>query len=132
MGRQRALAKGCRLSSGLSVRRTPAGTLSRQLCSPGGKSQNAIFGTLAFPQLLWLATGNKGMLKREALLPLRGRDVIVIPDCDAVEEWTRIVEGLPDLANFTVSDFCRRQAPEGQPKFDIADYLQQQLWAQPF
>ena len=94
--------------------------------------KNAIFGTLAFPQLLWLATGNKGMLKREALLPLRGRDVIVIPDCDAVEEWTRIVEGLPDLANFTVSDFCRRQAPEGQPKYDIADYLQQQLWAQPF
>jgi len=35
---------------------------------------------------------------------------------------------MSDLANFTVSDFCQRMAPEGQPKFDIADYLQQQLF----
>ena len=32
---------------------------------------------------------------------------------------------MADLANFTVSDFCRRMAPDDQPKFDIADYLQQ-------
>lgn len=88
--------------------------------------KNALFGALAFPRLLWVATGNKGMLKRETLKPLQGRDVIVIPDCDAIEEWTAIIKGMADLANFTVSDFCRRVAPEGQPKFDIADYLQEQ------
>ena len=27
--------------------------------------------------------------------------------------------------NFTVSDFCRQHALDGQPKFDIADYIQQ-------
>ena len=88
--------------------------------------KNALFGALAYPQLTWVATGNKGALKREVLNPLQGRDVIVIPDCDAVGEWTHLLAGMADLANFTVSDFCQQQAPECQPKFDIADYLQQQ------
>lgn len=88
--------------------------------------KNALFGALAYPQLTWVAVGNKGMLKREVLQPLQGRDVIVVPDCDAVEEWAAIIKGMTDLANFTVSDFCRRMAPEGQTKFDIADYLCQE------
>ena len=46
-----------------------------------------------------------------------------IADCDAVEEWTEIIGKMADLANFAVSDFCRRHAPKDQPKFDIADYL---------
>lgn len=90
--------------------------------------KNALFGALAFPQMVWIATGNKGMLKREVLMPLRGRDVIVIPDCDAVSGWTQAVRGMNDLANFIVSDFCQSHAPEGQPKYDIADYLCQQLF----
>ena len=88
--------------------------------------KNALFGALAFPRMTWIAVGNKGMLKRDVLLPLRGRDVLVIPDCDAIEDWTQVILTMKDLANFTVSDFCRRQAPADQPKFDIADYLQQQ------
>lgn len=89
--------------------------------------KNAIFGALAFPEMIWLASGNKTNLKRSVLQPLCGRDVIVFPDCDAVDEWTTIIQGMTDLANFTVSDFCQRHAPEGQPKFDIADYLQAQF-----
>lgn len=90
--------------------------------------KNALFGALAFPHLVWVAAGNKGMLKRGVLQPLQGRDVMVIPDCDAVGEWTVAISKMADLANFTVSDFCQRHAPEGQPKFDIADYLCQQLF----
>lgn len=89
--------------------------------------KNALYGALAFPQLTWVAAGNKGNLKRNVLLPLQGRDVIVIPDCDAVDEWTAVVCHLTDLANFTVSDFCRSRAPVDQPKFDIADYVQQMI-----
>ena len=85
--------------------------------------KNALFGALDFPLQVWVATGSKGLLKRGTLTPLQGRNVIVIPDCDAVGEWTAIIDGLRDMANFTVSDFCRRMAPEGQPKFDIADYI---------
>ena len=87
--------------------------------------KNAIFGALVYPQLTWVATGNKNALKRQVLQPLKGRDVIVVPDGDAVEEWTESINSMADLANFTVSDFCRQQAPEGQPKYDIADYIQQ-------
>lgn len=89
--------------------------------------KNALFGALAQPRLLWVATGSKGMLRRDVLLPLRGRDVIVIPDRDAISEWTGKINRMGDLANFTVSDFCERQAPESELKFDIADYLQQKL-----
>lgn len=94
--------------------------------------KNALFGAMVYPELTWVATGNKTSLKREVLLPLRGRDVVVFPDADAVEEWTKTVQGMADLANFTVSDFCRRVAPADQPKYDIADYLQQQHSAAPF
>ena len=85
--------------------------------------KNALFGALIFPQLTWVATGNKSNLKRQPLQPLHGRDVIVIPDSDALEEWRDKVSGMTDLANFIVSDFCRRLAPKDQPKFDIADYI---------
>ena len=32
--------------------------------------KNALFGVLAFPLWTWVATGNKGMLRREVLQPL--------------------------------------------------------------
>ena len=69
------------------------------------------------------------MLQRKYLKPLCGRDVIVIPDADAVKEWADSVDGMKDVANFAISDFCQRYAPEGQPKFDIADYIQQERMA---
>jgi len=87
--------------------------------------KNALFGTLEEPELTWVATGNKQALKRDVLKALRGRDVIVFPDCDAVDQWTDSLKKMADIANFTVSDFCRCVAPEGQEKYDIADYLQQ-------
>jgi hypothetical protein len=85
--------------------------------------KNALFGALAFPQLTWVATGNKTALQQEVLLPLQGRNVMVIPDRDAIQEWKKTIDSLKPLANFTVSDFCERMAPEGDLKFDIADYL---------
>lgn len=94
--------------------------------------KNALFGALAYPKMLWIATGNKTAIGPEELKPLQGRDVIVIPDRDAIAEWKTKIGSMRWLANFTISDFCERMAPEDQAKFDIADYLQQQLWAQPF
>ena len=88
--------------------------------------KNALFGALEHQELLWVATGNKGMLKREVLKPLQGRDVIVIPDRDAINEWQETIAGMKDLANFSVSDFCRRMAPDGNEKFDIADFIAMQ------
>lgn len=93
--------------------------------------KNALFGALAFPRFTWIATGNKAMLRREVLQPLRGRNVIVIPDRDAISEWRAKICQMADLANFTVFDICEQKAPEGALKFDIADYLQQQRHVPP-
>lgn len=90
--------------------------------------KNALFGAVAFPQWTWVATGNKTMLRREVLQPLRGRSVIVIPDRDAIPEWSAIIDDMADLANFTVFDICQHKAPEGDLKFDIADYLQSEYF----
>ena len=94
--------------------------------------KNALFGALAYPEMLWVATGNKTAIGPEELKPLRGRDVIVIPDRDAIGDWNAKINSMTWLANFTVSDFCERAAPDDNAKFDIADYLQHQLWPQPF
>ena len=90
--------------------------------------KNALFGAVAFPQWTWVATGNKTMLRREVLQPLRGRSVMVIPDRDAISEWSAIIGGMADLANFTVLDICQHKAPEGDLKYDIADYLQNEYF----
>ena len=89
--------------------------------------KNALFGALAMPEMVWIATGNKTNLNRQVLEPLRGRDVIVFPDRDAIPLWTDTLKDMADLANFTVSDFCETNAPEGQQKFDVADYLQGEI-----
>ena len=85
--------------------------------------KNALVGVAAYPQFLWIATGNKGMLKRKALHPLRGRTVIVYPDRDAIEEWEEKLCRMQDIASFRVSHLCEQVAPDDQPKYDIADYI---------
>ena len=87
--------------------------------------KNALFGALVYPKMIWVAAGNKNNLKRSVLKPLQGRNVYVYPDRDAITLWSETLSGMKDLANFAVSDFCLRHAPEDQLKFDIADYLQQ-------
>lgn len=89
--------------------------------------KNALFGALSFPTLTWVATGNKGMLKLEALRPLQHRDVIVIPDRDAIKEWSETISKMGDLANFKISSFCEKAAPKDDLKYDIADFILQQL-----
>ena len=85
--------------------------------------KNALLGSAVFPQSLWLAAGAKNMLKRNILAPLQGRRVIVYPDRDAIGAWRSILHTMSDLAYFTVSDFCERNAPADSPKYDIGDYI---------
>lgn len=84
--------------------------------------KNALIMAAEHPEYVCLATGSKSNLKRESLECLKGRNVFVVPDCDAIDDWKNTIEANRDLANFVVSDFCQRMAPEGQDKYDIADY----------
>ena len=85
--------------------------------------KNAIVGALEHPEYLWVATGNKTSLQREVLEPLRSRDVLAIPDRDAIPLWRQTIKTLDDLANFVVSDYCEYMAPDDQKKFDVADHI---------
>lgn len=85
--------------------------------------KNALLGACFVPQHIWIATGNKGNLSRLSLAPLRNRNVIVYPDRDAISDWKLTLDGMKDLANFHVSEFCERLAPSGAKKYDIADYI---------
>lgn len=85
--------------------------------------KNALVGAAKYPQFLWVATGNKGMLKRTVLSPLRGRTVIVYPDRDAIDEWEEKLSHMQDIAPFRMSHLCEHVALADQPKYDIADYI---------
>ena len=47
----------------------------------------AVYGTLLWPQHVWLATGGKQNLKADLLEPLRGYAIRVLPDADALDDW---------------------------------------------
>ena len=85
--------------------------------------KNAVVGAAACPQYVWVAAGSKSLLNRRALQVLRGRRVMVYPDRDAIREWAERLQGMRDLFDYEVSDFCEKFAPEGESKFDIADFL---------
>ena len=91
--------------------------------------KNALVGAAVQPEYLWIATGNKSMLKRPLMERLRGRQVVVFPDRDAIAEWTERLHGMRDIAAFSVSDFCERHAAEDDMKYDIADFVVEQFRA---
>lgn len=93
--------------------------------------KNAATGSAMSNEFVWVATGNKSDLTVDMLRCLHGRDVIVYPDRDAIEDWTKLVtrwkvEGtINDLGikSIFVNDFCKRYAPADQPKYDIGDFF---------
>lgn len=86
-------------------------------------AKNAVVGACQHPELVWVATGSSGALKRESLMALKGRNVVVYPDRDAIGAWKAEIDRNADIANFKVSDLCERIAPEGEAKYDVADYI---------
>lgn len=79
------------------------------------------------PEYLWLATGGKnGSFKMDAMKILNGRDVILIPDLGAWEEWNNKASLLQGVCkSISVSDVLEKSATEEQRKqgLDIADFF---------
>ena len=84
--------------------------------------KNAVLGACMWPEHVWVATGNKGMLTRDRLQCLRGRKVLVMPDCDAVDEWREKLDTMRDLATFIISDMVEEFRKLGN-KADIGDWV---------
>ncbi len=82
--------------------------------------KNAVVGACRWPDLIWVAVGNKGALTAEMLRPLHGRDVLVFPDKDALTDWQARLDKLQHLANFRFSTEWMDEVGE---KGDIADWV---------
>lgn len=53
--------------------------------------KSAIMMSLLLPDYTWMATGSKGNLKKEILLPIREFNIVVYPDKSEFEDWNKII-----------------------------------------
>ena len=65
--------------------------------------KTAVICSINFPGHIWLATGGISNLKERNCKNLDGRQVILYPDSDAVEDWSAKLRGISSLNNATVS-----------------------------
>lgn len=56
--------------------------------------KTALIASLWNPSVLWLATGGKQGLTEQRLSVLRGRQILLFPDMDALEDWRLKAEAL--------------------------------------
>ena len=99
--------------------------------------KSALFLSIKYPNILWLATGGKQNFRHEVLWPLCGLDVFVLPDADALDEWSKKIEELNREKplpgeehkgygyHLTIPDAYREMCtPEAKAKkMDPADFL---------
>lgn len=87
--------------------------------------KTAIIASVAFPQFIWLASGGVNNLKRERFNSLKGRRVVIFPDCDSYDKWTSKVAEIGSDMNITISDFLLHRATDSQIEngYDLADYI---------
>ena len=89
--------------------------------------KTAIIMSHFIPDYIWLATGGKnGCFNSEAMQVLRGRDVTLVPDLGATDQWkekTRMLSGI--CKSVSVSDMLEQIATEEQRSqgLDIADFF---------
>lgn len=82
--------------------------------------KNAVVAACYRPDMVWVATGNKGQLKASLLEVLRGRQVLVFPDRDAEAEWREKLRHMQSIATFII---CHIDPTDDSGKDDIADAI---------
>lgn len=87
--------------------------------------KSAIISSLYFPQFIWLACGSIQGLNKSKCEPLRGRNVVLFPDLNALPTWKDKAKELKDIVNVTVSTFLEENATDEEISqgLDIADFL---------
>ena len=91
------------------------------------RKKTAVIMSHFISDYIWLATGGKnGCFNRDAMQVLQGRDVTLIPDLGATEQWKAKSAMLSEICKkVSVSDILERIATEGQRNqgLDIADFF---------
>lgn len=89
--------------------------------------KSAIICTHFFPLFVWIATGGKaGCFNFEASKVLRGRDVLLLPDLGAEDEWDKKAEMLRPICKSVkvLTTLTEKASDEHRTKgLDIADFL---------
>ena len=90
--------------------------------------KTAIIMAIKQPKFLWLATGSKQEFKKEKLMVLKNRTVIVFPDSDAYNDWLLKSEIISKQinSNFIVSNFIMNStiALDQSKGYDLVDLIQ--------
>jgi hypothetical protein len=101
--------------------------------------KTAIIGSLYYgscenpDNFLWLAVYNKSSLTVEKCKSLQGRNVVLFPDLNAFDDWSKKAKDLNRFipgTRFSVSDSLQNMANESDIKqgLDLADYLPKLNW----
>ncbi len=87
--------------------------------------KTAIIASIFLPKFIWLACGNVNGLSAEKCKVLKGRNVVLYPDINCFDLWSKKAKQLCTIANFKVSDLLELNASNEERKqgLDIADYL---------
>ena len=92
--------------------------------------KTAIMATLALglpehSEALWVATGGAGNLTAARCEALKGRNVVLVPDLDQQDEWTKKATSLAQAigAKIKVSTMLTERRASLGPKADLADLL---------
>jgi len=87
--------------------------------------KTAIIASIYLPDSIWLACGGSEGLSIDKCQVLKGRDVVLYPDCGMFNKWSEKAKELSKICNVRVSDLIETKATdtERQAGYDIADYL---------
>lgn len=90
-------------------------------------AQRGLTELALYPQYLWLATGGKcSCMHRVTIKSLQGRDMILVPDLNATDEWRKRMTIFDELGiNVTLFEKLEQIATDEErvQGLDIADYL---------
>jgi hypothetical protein len=87
--------------------------------------KTAVIASVYLPQFIWVAVGSLTNLNAEKCSILKGRTVILFPDLNGFEKWSKKAKELSNLAYFQVSDLLERKASKAEREQgqDLADFL---------
>ncbi|MDR2475709.1 MAG: DUF6371 domain-containing protein [Bacteroidales bacterium] len=88
--------------------------------------KTAIIASVYCPQFLWLACGGSEGLNIDKCRCLKGRDVVLYPDCGMFDKWSGKAKALRAICkSVSVSNLIETAATEAERKagFDLSDYL---------
>jgi len=87
--------------------------------------KSAVIASIYLPEMIWLACGGSEGLSVEKCAVLKGRKVVLFPDCGKFDKWSEKTKELSKICNVSVSSSIEKNATEHerQSGYDIADYL---------